>query len=1059
MRHIMNRHIIVIILVMVMVVEQTAVINIFAQENNITKEMPGISSNNSVTAETPSEPIPIAVEEELEVIEQETVEASISINASQVDLYVLDDNYKEYLTIPSQFKQTFQLKVSGTNEKPKYSVYTGDSVKVSSKGLIEPATSVTYWNGGMGTSWSTGSADERVDIDYNYGTSVIQIQINSDCYYVSVTVHDYGEYYAEKVMEDYVAKNIKVDMSDLEKLEKITAFPAMYSYSAKYSGYESMIICGGGDCWASSSAILRLCDMVGLQAHLRFGANEPGAGTGHRNVAVKIGDLVYVAEAGYEGEAPRSYNVREENTGFYYRVVDGEAKIIQYDGFESNITVPDYIGSYPVTEIGELAFRYGERYSDVPVKSVVLPNTLKTIEKGAFNSCGNLTTITIPASVTTIGDFVFTNCSSLEEIKVEAGNSTFISQDGVLYSADRKVLLSYPAGKAGTYTIPDGVDTIEKYAFYYTSGIRILTLPDSVKNVKEGAFGSSYLQMIYFSGNKPEMEEAIFHSLNVEVFYPIGNTTWNKSELGTYYANKITWNTWNPLAKRLDQCAITLSSYTYTYDGKEKKPKVTVKDGNKTLKQDTDYTVEYLDNEDSGKGAVILKAVNNGNYAGAASIAFTIKKANPTLQFERSNVRCGLVEGTYTNPLTTNTDGKVTYSSNNLQIATVNSEGRVTLKGLGTCIITVIAEEGNNYFAKQISYTLTVANMKKQEITVSKSLNRTYGEKDFKLKVKVKEGAKLKYLSDDEEIVKVSKNGTVSIVGAGTTKIIVKAEATQNYTNAVTEILVTIKPRSITKCQVAFPAVGNISSSIDSKKLLFMDGDKKLEDDDYFCCGSGKTYTSSGLIDMYVIVEGRGNYTGTHTFSIVPIKTPKLKDVTLVSTGTKVTWKEETGALGYYIYRKEGNGTYKKVKVITDSRTTSWTDTTASKNGTTYAYKIKAYTKKNKKNVYTQYSNPGKVYNLKKPVICSLKSTASNKIKIKWSKNTKADGYEIQYSTSKKFKNAKVKVFKGSAKVSKTITGLKGGKTFYVRIRAYKQVKGKKCCSSWSESGKIKIRK
>jgi hypothetical protein len=70
---------------------------------------------------------------------------------------------------------------------------------------------------------------------------------------------------------------------------------------------------------------------------------------------------------------------------------------------------------------------------------------------------------------------------------------------------------------------------------------------------------------------------------------------------------------------------------------------------------------------------------------------------------------------------------------------------------------------------------------------------------------------------------------------------------------------------------------------------------------------------------------------------------------------------------------------------------------------------------------------------------------------VKWGKNTKATGYQIQYSTSSTFASGKKTVtVKGAANVSKTISSLTAKKKYYVRVRAYKTVSGKNYYSAWS---------
>ena len=87
-----------------------------------------------------------------------------------------------------------------------------------------------------------------------------------------------------------------------------------------------------------------------------------------------------------------------------------------------------------------------------------------------------------------------------------------------------------------------------------------------------------------------------------------------------------------------------------------------------------------------------------------------------------------------------------------------------------------------------------------------------------------------------------------------------------------------------------------------------------------------------------------------------------------------------------------------------------------------------------------------------------------NKIqKIKWKKNTKVTGYQIQYSLNKKFKkgkkfNTKKKLVKGGKLSKKLVKKLKSKKTYYVRIRAYVVVNGKKKFGAWSNKKKVKIK-
>ena len=91
-------------------------------------------------------------------------------------------------------------------------------------------------------------------------------------------------------------------------------------------------------------------------------------------------------------------------------------------------------------------------------------------------------------------------------------------------------------------------------------------------------------------------------------------------------------------------------------------------------------------------------------------------------------------------------------------------------------------------------------------------------------------------------------------------------------------------------------------------------------------------------------------------------------------------------------------------------------------------------------------------YTINPPKSAILKLTPySKKLKVSIQKqSSQTGGYEIQYSTSKSFKSAKTVKLAGYKTVVKTLTGLKAKTTYYVRVRTYKWLNGKKYVSSWS---------
>lgn len=91
----------------------------------------------------------------------------------------------------------------------------------------------------------------------------------------------------------------------------------------------------------------------------------------------------------------------------------------------------------------------------------------------------------------------------------------------------------------------------------------------------------------------------------------------------------------------------------------------------------------------------------------------------------------------------------------------------------------------------------------------------------------------------------------------------------------------------------------------------------------------------------------------------------------------------------------------------------------------------------------------------------SLKSTKSKQMQLKWKKDSKVTGYELKYSTSKKFYKSKTKTvtISKNSTTSKTITKLIPKKRYYVRIRSYKIIDGVKYYGSYSKVLNVKVKK
>jgi len=184
-----------------------------------------------------------------------------------------------------------------------------------------------------------------------------------------------------------------------------------------------------------------------------------------------------------------------------------------------------------VTSIGQSAFN-----GCTGLTSVIIPNSVTSIGNGAFGGCSGIKTVTITGSgkwernikdedgdiaedgiselfrgaddmvtddnatfitvmveegITSIGAGVFAG-ANITSIEVAAKNVNYSSENGVLFNKNKTVLIQYPQGKRGAYTIPNGVISIGDWAFSYRTGLTSVTIPGSVTSIGNGVFDGCY---------------------------------------------------------------------------------------------------------------------------------------------------------------------------------------------------------------------------------------------------------------------------------------------------------------------------------------------------------------------------------------------------------------------------------------------------------------------------------------------------------------------------------------------------------------------------------------
>ena len=161
-----------------------------------------------------------------------------------------------------------------------------------------------------------------------------------------------------------------------------------------------------------------------------------------------------------------------------------------------------------------------------PDESYTIPDGVTTIGWCSITGCSKLKSLNIPASVETIDYGSLNSCPSLTSVTVDAGNANYSSKDGVLFNKAGTELITYPAGKSGaSYTIPDGVTTINSDAFQDCTNLTSLTIPASVTTIGEYAFGS---------------EETISNITDIYCYADPSQSSWNYFAFVFFKKNKST---------------------------------------------------------------------------------------------------------------------------------------------------------------------------------------------------------------------------------------------------------------------------------------------------------------------------------------------------------------------------------------------------------------------------------------------------------------------------------------------------------------------------------------
>lgn len=213
----------------------------------------------------------------------------------------------------------------------------------------------------------------------------------------------------------------------------------------------------------------------------------------------------------------------EKCTSLTNITIPKEVDSISYRCFGGCTSLKTVKMSLGITHIFENAF-----FGCSSLKNINLPNSLYYIGSKAFSNCSSLEELTIPKRVTSISYGTFQKCSRLRltigkgvsnidpsafnngitSFSVNDANTCYASQNGILYTKDKTMLVKYPCYKSGSYTTPDSVTKIGVSAFSYTHNLTSVVLSEGIANFNKNTFSNSSVSSLTLPSTLQKIDQA-----------------------------------------------------------------------------------------------------------------------------------------------------------------------------------------------------------------------------------------------------------------------------------------------------------------------------------------------------------------------------------------------------------------------------------------------------------------------------------------------------------------------------------------------------------------------
>jgi len=712
-----------------------------------------------------------------------------------------------------------------------------------------------------------------------------------------------------------------------------------------------------------------------------------------------------------------------------------------------------------VTSIGEHAF-----YDCWSLESIKIPDGVTSIEYGTFYSCSSLESIEIPVDVTRIGPWAFALCESLESIKIP---SKVMSIEAYAFSRCRSL---------ESIEIPADVTSIEECAFEDYESLESIEIPAGVTSIGEKAFGDCSDLDIYFTGNHPEemANDWLSDCSNVTIYYQQNNTTWKGIESESFGGTDIKWVPYDPAslaAESVEAEPESLSSELQT-EAEEFTDDV-------NAPEPDDIGDELFIEED--------EAVPSPEPSEIPAQDEMVIEEGDTSTEESTDENSATGNEEITNeipPLVSNTQEEQTSGSsmmftdlipysNYLFVMVKDEDAENLLDASNLLYISQKAadETGSVSFRYMLreSYESPVPKVFGEQLkdiaNTKVTLSKTSYAYDGKAKTPVVTVMDDDYLLQENEDYTIAYSNNIK-VGTATVMITGMGRYTGTVSVSFTILQVkknnVIKSSNITKTVSAKEQKVKIQATVNDKaKLTYSSNNKSVKVNSSGEITIAKNFTGTAVITITAAETARYKKTSCRiTVTVRPTGT-SLSGVTNTGSGkANVAWVRNKSVTGYRIQYSTDSKFKKNATTVNISKNQT-TKTTLSKlkEGNTYYVRIATYKNAGSK-IYSSWSKAKKV--TIRPTGTSLSgvtNAGNGKVKVTWLRNKSATGYRIQYSTDSKFKKNVTTVNISKNQTTKvTLSKLKKGKTYYVRIATYKNVRNK-VYSSWSKVKKITIKK